>query len=563
MLHKADIASAGDAALFSKKVADDVKLNLLQKSGKFALKSWYAAILSGYKTTVRNIVSTGANITTDLFSKLANPKTMKEFLPAAKGLLQGIKDGAPDAWKVLKGEMTQSEEKFLDTHGGKLINETAFKGKLGKIERGLEIVGRFLNAQDTLMVAGAQGMEKNALKVYNPEISEKLSEAISKAYGESSAYHGDAKGQIIHAITKGVQETRRLAPITKVIVPFVNTVANVIDRPFDYVPVFSQLRLIDGSLNRQVEKIARDFGLKEADKALLKRRLFDQQVGRMMLGTAVSGMAISAAMDGKISGSGPKDPGLRAQMIQQGWRANSVKIGDTWYPYLNWGPLEGILSMAGNIYDKKTYDKNAKGLGQTVANGLVGWMQTNLQQSFLNGTSAIFDVLNGKTSPDEYFKNLAAGFVNPAMVTQITRPREQYDAKTLWDKIRLSFGSTKGMEPKLDVFGNQKKSDLITGLSPSKEKNDPVLNMLNKDMITIPMPNKNATYKIPDTENDKRAMTPHEYTQFIQQSGSQIYGELTNRLDELQNMEPDEREKEINKIVTSIRKEVRDNILTQ
>lgn len=562
VLKEAGIASEGDAAVFAQKVAKEFNLTRGQKIGQGLLSTWYSAILSGPKTTVRNILSTSANILTDLASKAANPREWREIPSSVSGLFRGLKEGFSEAKAVFKGEATPT--KFIDTSAA--TKPEIFTGKWKTYGQMVEVVGRFLNAQDRFLAAGAREMEKASLLARGAKLEPEISDAIGRAYAESTVYHGAPKGRLIGALRDAAQTLRTRYPEAKIVVPFVDTVANVLDRQFDYIPIFAYLRLSDANLGRQVARIAKDFNItSEADKAYLLTRLRDQQIGRAVLGTSVSAAAIALAADGRVSGAGPTNVNERNQLMLTGWRPNSVKIGNTWIPYANLGPLSGIFSMAGNVYDKTHYDGSpTKTLSALIAKGIIGWSQTQLNSSFLSGTADLLDVIKGNVSADTYIKNFLTGLIPiPAAYSQTKDMifRQQYETHNIVEQIQQKLGLTSGLQPRLDQFGRQKTADLIYDVSPSKAVSDPVVDFLVKNQLIISKPSTSAQYSVPGSFKEKRQLTPAEYTQYVKESGQQIYDALSSQLEYLQSLSADDRQSAVTSIISTIRDQVRFNIM--
>lgn len=545
----------GDAALFAEKVGKTMQLSTLRRIGEGALSTWYAAILSGPKTTIRNLLSTSSNILSELASKAANPRQWSEIPASVSGLLRGLKQGIGEAKDVLSGGPAST--KFLETSAG--AKPEIFTGKWAGYGKIVESVGRFLNAQDKLLSAGAREMEAASLKVRSPEISDEVMKAVSRAYAESTVYHGTPKGKIIGGLRDAAQVLRTKVPEAKIIIPFVDTVANVLDRQFDYIPVFSALRLTESNLGRQADDIIKNFGLSATDRPFLIQRLRDQQIGRMVLGTAVSGAAVALAAEGRISGSGPTNVDEKNQLERTGWRPNSIKVGDTWVPYTYLGPLAGILSMAGNVYDKTHYDNAPnKTITDLLAKGLVGWSQTQLDASFLSGTADLLDVATGNLAPDLYFRRLLTGLVPvPALYSQTKDMvfQQQYETHSIVEAIRQKLGLTgdvfgqNPLQPRLDAFGEPVTSDLIYGITPSREAGDAVDNFLVANDLVVTKPRPNQEYTIPGTK-EKRRLTEEEYTQFVKESGKRIYTDIQNKIPFLENLPAEKQKAELEKITT-------------
>lgn len=566
MIKNTGVASGDDAALFSKNIAKEIELTRAQKVGAGLLNTWYSAILSGPKTTVRNLLSTSANILTELAAKAVNPMQWNELGASVRGLIKGLGDGWLEAKGVLKGDLPATT-KFLDTNQASLKGEV-FTGSWKTYGDVVQSVGRWLNAQDRLLAASAREMEALSLKASKKfaDIDPKLNEAISKMFAERSVYHGVPTGRVLQGLREAAHAIRRKAPIFKIVVPFVDTVANVMDRQFDYVPIFSQLRLRESVIAPQVERIAKEFGITDdASKAIIKQRIYDQQVGRMWLGTMLTGASVAMAAKGLVSGSGPSNYDERNQLQATGWRPNSIKIGDTWVPYTYFGPLAGIFAMAGNIHDKIVYDKSpTKDLGSLIANGMVGWTQTQLDQSFLSGVADVFDVMTGGIAPSKYLTNLGAGLVPiPALYSQTKDMifRQQYETRSIQEKIMLKLGLTADLEPRLSALGEPQKADLIYGITPSGVKSDPVYDFLNKNQIIVSKPKITQRYTNPkDRYGEKIQLNEQEYTQYVQSSGTQIYERLRDMVPSLEFLPDDEKKKAVEKLVDDIRERERNQI---
>lgn len=567
MLKNLDGFAEADAELFSKSVGKQITLTRLQHAGQGFLSTWYSAILSGPATTLRNVTSTGSNVLTELAAKISNPSQWNEVVPTVNGMLRGVKTGWTEAKAVLQGE--HSVGKFAET-GKEQLHPDVFTGKWVTYGKVVESVGRFLNAQDRFFSAIAREGESASLKARAPEINGALSDAISKAYAESTAYHGIPKGRVIQGLRESAQALRRKIPESKIIVPFVDTVANVLDRQFDYLPITSQLRLRRSVLENQADVIIKNFDLPKTDKAFIVQRLRDQQVGRMFLGTLVSIGAFGLAANGKVSGSGPTNIDEKNQLMRTGWRPNSIQVGETWVPYTYLGPLSGVLFMAGNIYDKTTYDQaDNKTVYDLMKKGMVGWTKSQLDQSFLSGVSDLFDVVTGNTDPDKYFKRLLTGVVPiPAAYSQTKDMifQQQYETHDIVQQLRQKLGLTgdafgaNPLQPRLDAFGEPMTKDLIYGLTPVKENIDKVDEFLISSEIVVTKPQFNRQYSIPGTK-DKRKLTEEEYTKYIQQSGKEIYETIANNLGELENRSQEERKKSVDRIVDRARERARRDLL--
>lgn len=521
-------------------------------------KVLFSAWLSGPATSARNVFGSVGSIMTNLASKGFNPKTAGELPGAVSNLLKDFRElGLPAARKIMRGEGTV-ESKFMYDPSFPIAQEAYGKTDHSWYIRAAEYVSRILNAQDIALSKTATAMEARSLRIYKPDISEAVSKAISEQYGLSTVYRGMPRGSLSRGLVEGGEALVRRAPITRMVLPFIRTIGNVADRQFDYMPVFAQFRATERFLMPAARDIAKKYGISGEDEIrLIFQRLKDQQQGRAFMGLAMTAGMAGYAMKGGISGNGPSNYNERLLLERTGWRRNSIKVGNMWVPYTYFGPLTGILALVGNIHDSIEYgDPTDTDLGTMVANGLGGWMQTQLNSSFLKGASDLLDSMKSGDW-DKYMKNLGASAVPiPAAYSQtlamsknvyshmVDDPalRQQYETKTVVDSIRLKLGLTMGvagmapLNPKSDMFGQPMTLDLIYGLTPTFDKTEkmPVESFLVNNGVGVTIPQRNQTYTIRGKKDTK--LTDAQYQQYVRESGQAIYERLQKELPALKKL---------------------------
>ena len=547
----------------------------IQTAGRKAFGIWYQAILSGPKTAARNFAGNTFNLLTQIASKLTNPNTIKEFIPAAKAFVSGFKEQTPEFFKdfksaILGQEVKNTQAKLLE------MTDPLDKGvwgqsKLARLGHWFEGLGHVM-LSDKYISAVSKKVEQASLKVYSPEISDSLNDALSTYFAEKSVFHGEPGGRLMNATMTSLESFRSKFPPAKIIIPFVRTVSNIIDQQFDYLPISSYFRAYEGDfLERNVNEIEKITGykLEGAERDLAKQRVADHAVGKAWFGTAIAGAAIPLAMQGLISGTGPTNYNERQQLMRTGWRPNSIRIGDTWIPYTNLGPLAGILSMVGNVHDAKEYNKSVDSIPQAIGAGMLGWMQSQLNSSFMQGAANLLDAIANQKST--YFtEDLPKSLIPvPALITQTHDlfASQQYQTQgliqSLRDKLGLE-GNVLGMDAlpeKLDAFGEPMRSDLIYGLTPSKQKVDMVNSFLVGRDIVVPTPLANQKYTIPYSNKEQTKLTQTEYHDYVKTSGQEIYQRLEQSIPAIQNMTQEQQKKYVSSLVEKIRTSERNKIL--
>lgn len=589
------------------------KAVLLQQKGPVAkyFELWYPALLSGPKTTVRNLTGNASNLTFQTLSRLFTTQGRKEFFPMIEAMINGHKEAFNKAAAVLKGEDNILSKIYEPT----VPKEATFKGPFAFLNK-VEYVGKFLNAQDAYFSSIAKDAEIAAQRVgeysyglASKEAIDAVNEGVGKAFSQMTTFRNQFEQTFVgelgsKAAALKASPNAGVRTFANFFVPFVKTVSNITDRRIDFLPVLNLARtfgarelyeqraqrvmkdtglfnkIFEDSLSKNMSSTeARAFAESEVTrvKEIVIDRLRNQQMGRFYMGMTALTTGIPLAMTGRITGSGPKNKNERDTLMASGWRPNSIIMpGGIALPYQQLAlPLSSILSVLGNISDGVKYSDSGSQTDQ-VAEGFKGFMRSELDQSFLSGISNLYDGLTGYTPFTQVMSNLAASAVPvPAAWSQtkdVLFP-ERYNAKTFNEVIKnklgitgdfFGTGLTKPLQPSLDAFGNQKKADLIYGLTPpvlNSKNNDPVLNFMLDNNVNIGKPNMGN--KIQGRGGEERPMTPEEFTKFSQEAGAKIYDELKTKT---QNgyfnryKTADEKQKAVSKIVKDIRARTKDKI---
>jgi len=493
--------------------------------GETVISIWYNVILSGWKTWARNILDTTSIMFSETFSKVANPTTIMEVPRFVAGMLNAIPSSLYRAGRVLIGK-----EKFSSKLSYTKNIEPYFKSKQANLWL-TEISGRILEAQDVVM----SNMVKEAEKVVNKfgkqmekagidkSTAVKLNNAMMEQFSERNTYRNQPMG-VMGAISGGISKITEKVKALKFIVPFTRVVANVIDRKVDYLPFSNLVRTFGKKYIQQEANIVLKKSGVSATKfdiirPVIEKRLRQQQLGRLYLGTLVTTGAYSLAKNDRISAGGPSNLNHKKQLEATGWRPYSIKLGDTWVPYLYLGPLSGIFAAVGSISDAIKYGKVDEEIWTKLSDGIVGFMQSNLSQSFLSGVSDLFDVMSGQQDPKKWVNRLITGLVPiPAFYNQTVDAisSKRYDIQTLAESLKKKFGLTGDLKPYLTALGEETKSDLIWGISPSKEEQNTYKEIEDRGLL-LRLPTKT-------TKIEGKQMTRDQLWDYIK-----IRGELISK----------------------------------
>jgi hypothetical protein len=536
------LGESADTSAFIKKsqeIINPTKLDTVQAI-------WYNSILSGWKTWTRNILDTTNSFIAETISKGANPATLLEVPRFIAGLIKGFPKSLIRAGRVLIGS-----EQFSNKMEYTKRVAPYFKNKHLNFWM-TEVSGRMLSAQDVVFHSTAESaldmINTFAKQMKKAGIDERtaleLNEAMNKQLADRIVYRNKPMG-VIGAVSSGISRMTEKVKALKFIVPFTRVVANVTDRKIDYLPILNIGRTFGKKyLSKEADIILKNTNIPPSKydvlRPIITKRLRDQQLGRFYLGTLFSVGAYGLASNGRLSGAGPSNTNERKQLQETGWRPYSVKIGDTWVPYSYFGPLSGILAGAGSINDAVKYNKKDEKLTTLVGNGLFGFAQNLMTNSFLQGVGDMFEVLSGRgLKPADYIRNLSIGLVPiPAMWTQTVQALDgkSYDIQTIGELIKWKLGLTEGLTPRLNALGEEIMSDLIYGITPAKDRRA-IQKKLTDRGLKVNVPSK--TTKLGDKE-----MTREELFRFTKLRGEFIKENVDivlKRIDRLKTQEEKEK----------------------
>lgn len=435
---------------------------------------WYANILSGYKTHIKNVVSTFFNGMSFFGAEaVRNPSAVPALL---FGSARGLKRGITEAYHTVKTGRSPIHVSKVEIPG--ILERKRFVGGLLNPGNWLKFVGRTMVAEDVLQFQALKEMKatqtaymeaakmgyknpfsKATWKIVNEKLlntPERSAEAIAQAEGEGlkkgtsdwkrrvyelmelsrpiqmteNAYGFAAKGTFNHetegslgAITNAISSiidipignTRPL----RFVVPFTRILTNVVNNALDFSPV-GFIRAARGV--RGVESFER-FGPSKGAYHEMTKEERSQTIAKASLGIAMTaGLYALTQMnddDGKpileITGSGTGDFGKDEQLRQSGWQPYSIKVGDTYISYAL-TPLIFNLGFVGSMSDHKKYNKKAdqESLTKRVALAAFQTSGSITDMTWIASTSKFMEAFSqdNRNSPDKGLKSVIKNIEN-------------------------------------------------------------------------------------------------------------------------------------------------------
>ena len=549
--------------LAEKMVADKVGSSYVDK---------YAAmqrinLLGNTKTQVRNnagnIVSFGIENASDVGASIVDSwlqsKTGKRTVGKGKlgAAVEGGKQAVAEVNKARRlGVLGLMDNRYKETSTPRPLNVWSNNSKAGRLGNRLnEWTSYMLSLGDALYSGAREAQVESQLRELNGSDAAWISDVAAEA-GKEVTFQNDSNaakfamgfrnlGQNLDS--KAGQNAMEF--ITRVLMPFVKTPANIISRTFSYSPA----GLIEGALRAY-------FVIKDGANAdPIKQRKAAVAIGRGLTGTLISAAGMGLAAAGKASGKEAEDKDQAAFMKDVGGiLPNSIKIGDVWVDLSNLGPGMVALNAGATVYNN------------LVDEGIDGNVAWRAVQALLD--SAVSDVTGDSLwqgiidtaayIEDKNYKGLTADFVGdilsqmmPAQsfLRAITGSVDKYKRETSaansigWSVNYILSnipGASQKFAVKYDAMGEAveryeggKASDIFNAwLNPaagmSKDKTDSelyrnVMDLYEKEGSKSVFPTV-APYSV-DYKGDKHALRGKERSEYQKTSGK----EITQQLDDL------------------------------
>lgn len=290
-----------------------------------------------------------------------------------------------------------------------------------------------------------------------------------------SVFNNPPEG-ILGVVAASLNQFSSQLPTGRIVVPFTNLLANVLNMTLDYNPLIGIPRLLNASPSALVNMF---FGKDNPTTTVAGggawKRDFDEQVERryelltrMTVGLVASTMA-AALLAGDdedgfplLTGQGPID-WTKNKKWRETHKPFSIRIGDTYVSYQNW-PISNVLAFFGNYFDIMRYGSD-KQKEKPFLQAAAGYVPFVLNNAFISGLSRLFDNINKLASRAMKFEEFVAGsfgstagqmvpFANLMMdMDKATNTTDPWLSG--WQKFytRIPFVRHLNTRPMLDQFG--------------------------------------------------------------------------------------------------------------
>lgn len=495
-------------------------------------------------------VSSGLDSVRAVLTGRSRERFAREVVADFIGTSNGMKEGARNAVKALKDESfalgQRRIEEATDIIGG------AIKGKKGKVVR---MPFRFLTAGDAFYrTANKQGSlsvlaTRKAIKegLSGPKMVKRVDDLIKNPTNEMiKLAEKEAKRLIFQEDLSGTLEAldglRQQVPWAKLVVPFFKTPVNILKAVIQRTPL--------APLSSSTRKALKAGGGEAADA-----------FSRMVVGSSILTAFTLYAMEGKITGRGPKNKPERDALRRQGWQPYALKIGDKFYSYRGYEPLTGYLGLAADVAE--TFETPSDDTALRTISAIAGDF---LDQPFLTGVSDILDALTDpNANPSKVAGNFIAGATIPTGISHIARSVDPVYRKpsgvlqTL--ESRIPFMSKKVL-PHRNVFG---EASTRGGTTASRFSSPTFITQETQNAVESELDRLNFTVGFPGKTAFGKGLSNEEYDALLRVSGGVIKNVLENvfATEVYQSATENKKEKIIEKVVRDTRTKVKEKLFKE
>lgn len=354
-------------------------------------------ILSGVKTQLRNVLGNTMNQAFKFASHGAASAAdaarvgikggertvmLGELKPQLVGTAIGIRQGIKDAIYTMKEGVSPRQLEHFQVPRSEAPGPLKYVGRTLEagdalyysIAKQQDLMGRiYVAARNEAKAQGLSGSKANEfIKTRMADLQLNPPKAMVDG-ADQFALHSTFKedpGRVV----EGILALRERVPEVTVALPFAKTPGALFRQGLEATPL--------APVTSQFRGAVKAGGREQA-----------QAIGRMITGSMGLGVGVPLlywALDGTLTGSGPKDEAERAALMRTGWQPNSIKIGDRYVSFEQFQPLDVPMRMVANAVeayqhgnDLTPFERMSEAAGKTV--------KSTLQQSYLNGLAQLIN----------------------------------------------------------------------------------------------------------------------------------------------------------------------------
>lgn len=273
-------------------------------------------------------------------------------------------------------------------------------------------------------------------------------------------------------LVQAVENLKNTVPGAKFVIPFVTTPMNILKFPFTRMNretlaklngvSFSELKSAAGGLGN-IPLLNRTV-LADLNSEIPSVRADAR--GRLATAVAFVGGALSLALSGRMSGSGPESKAQRSALLEAGWQPFSVRVGDKWVSYSRAEPFSITLGLISDFADYIRFnaDEDAPAAQELLWATILSVAHNMVNKSFTQGVTNLLDALNNPNKLGTFAGSVAGGFI-PTISAQIASAQDPFvrDLSGFMNKLRSRVPYLNQRNEVLrDIFGEPiEKADTL------------------------------------------------------------------------------------------------------
>lgn len=310
---------------------------------------------------------------------------------------------------------------------------------------------------------------------------------------------------------RGVQQFVAQHPAARLFIPFVRTPVNIMKFSFTHTP----------GLNLLVKEARQEL---KNDPAMF--------MSKMATGTVFYTAAAGLALNGNITGAGPRNKAEREAWLAAGNQQYSVKIGDTWYQYNRLDPYGSFFGMTADAVDLLA--KAPTGDSEELATIMMASLARNVtSKTFLRGLSDLIAAIS-EGDPNKWSKvigNVASGSIPMSgLLNTINRTQLQEHTKETFDLMDKIAARIPGLSDKLppvrNIWGEEVAVPEAIGpdlISPfyAKRKTDDYKEKIAEEITRLGIAFGKPDKYVGDPAN-RYEFTPEQYDRLVTLMGRDI-----------------------------------------
>jgi len=385
------------------------------------------------------------------------------------------------AWRTLASGEPQLDALTKLEHNPHALSAEAWgaTGTLGKAldaysfimsvpTRGLVTMDEFFKSinyqaaryEEGYQVAAKEGLEGDAFKGRVAEVASAEDAVLHKNALQTSREMTFTNE--LGELGQGVQRVLAKRPILRMLAPFVRTPVNILKYVGNRTPL----------LNEWASHLRGDLAAGGARR--------DMAMARTAMGATLYGTALTLALDGKITGGGPKDQKL---MRDAGWQPYSFKVGDEYFAFNRTDPFGMFFGLAADIAEISGQLDEVE-LDELSAMAITAFSKNVFSKTWMTGISEAVSVMDSPdmNPSDKYMRNLLASFI-PNFFRQTTSAIDP-QLKEIWDitdatKARF-WPYSEDVLPQIDALGKRRTysgslgPDWVSPIYNSSDSKNPV-----------------------------------------------------------------------------------------